>query len=72
MLACSLQSQGAGDACARCAQGVADGNGAAVGIDMPGVIRKTQCPGGGQYLAGKGFVEFKQVNIVNIQVEAFK
>src|SRR5690606_7365065 len=61
---------GAGDAGAAHAEGVAEGDGAAVGIYEWGVFGDAEVAEDGDALAGEGFVELDDVEVGGCEVEA--
>src|SRR5687768_5373007 len=58
-----LKGGGAGDAGAGHAKGMAEGDGAAIGVHEGGVFGDAELAEDGDALAGKGFVEFDDVEI---------
>src|ERR1700759_5481392 len=61
--------RGHGKARAAHAQGMAERDGAAIRIDEVGIILDAQLPETGDTLAGKGLIEFDQIEIADFEAE---
>src|SRR3546814_16707609 len=64
-----LMHEGHGKACARHAERVAERDGAAVGVDMGGVIGKPERAQHGERLAGEGIIQPDRVKVRDGQAE---